>query len=283
MSIRTGPCPDSWLAIGCGTGGALCAEFEALDSTVQDAVAQAAVDYLWNFSGRKYGVCPVTVRPCRESCLNWNTTYRGHGRGSPYAGLPWFGGSGLMPALIGGEWFNLPCGNSCSGPCSCGPIEEIDLRGAVDSIIEVRLDGVALASSAYRLDNSRWLVRTDGGTWPDCQDMAGDPETDDGTFSVEYGIGVPVPAGGQLAAGTLTCELAKLICGSSSCKLPQRVREVTRQGVTISFDDMSSLWTNGGTGLFAVDSWLASVNVRRRGGGRVASPDYRPTRRQTSP
>lgn len=279
MSIRTGPCPGSWLAMGCNGSGILCAEYEALAPAVQAVVAQAAVDYLWNFSGRKYGVCPITVRPCRERCWT-GSTYRGPGWYT--RNLPWYGGA-LQPALIGGEWFNLsPCNEGCSGPCACGRVEEVDLAGPVDSIIEVKIDGVTLAESAYRLDNSRWLVRTDGGRWPECQAMGEDPDTiGSNTFEVTYGIGVPVPAGGQLAAGKLTCELAKLACGSSSCQLPQRVRDVTRQGVSISFDSMESLWTNGGTGLFLIDSWLASVNVRRRSGGRVASPDFRPARRAT--
>lgn len=285
MSLRSSVCPDAWLPIGCGTGGALsCTEYEGLDPVTQAAVLQAAVDYLWNWSGRQYGLCPVTIRPCRESCLDWNTTYRGHGRGNSYPGLPWYGGAGqLQPALIGGEWFNLPCGNSCSGPCSCGPVEQVDLGGGVDSVTEVRIDGVALASNAYRVDNSRWLVRTDGGTWPDCQDMSADPETDDGTFSVTYLNGVPVPPGGQLAAAALACELARQVCGGAGCKPPSRATRVSRQGVEISFDGLAEVWTRGSVGIFVVDTWLASVNTRRRGGGRVASPDYVPVRRTTSP
>jgi hypothetical protein len=282
VAIRSSVCPESWLPIGCGTDGALnCTEYDALDTITKTAVLQAAVDYLWNWSGRRFGVCPVVIRPCRESCFDGNTTYRGHGRGMGYPGLPWYGGYGLSPALIGGEWFNLPCGGSCSGPCSCGPIEQVDLGGGVDSINSVTVNGIELAESAYRLDNSRYLVRTDGGSWPDCQDMASDPmDAGSNSFAVSYNIGLQVPAGGQLAAGALACELAKAMCGSASCKLPQRVQRIARQGVEIMFDDMETMWSRGGTGIFLVDSWLASVNVSRRG-GRVASVDWKPTRRTT--
>lgn len=282
MSLRTAPC--DWPLAHCGepvTGEVSCAALDALDPALAEMIEEAAVSYLWNWTGQKFGLCSVTIRPCRETCLDWNTTYRGNGRGTGYPGLPWYGGDGLSPALIGGQWFNLPCGGSCAGSCSCGPVEQIDLGSGVDSVTSVMLDGVELSASAYRLDNNRYLVRTDGGTWPDCQDMSADPSTPgSNTFAVTYASGVPVPAGGQLAAGVLACQLAKAACGDAACKLPQRVQRVSRQGVELLFDDMSTLWTQGGTGLWIVDSWIASVNVSKRG-GRVASPDFRPVRRTT--
>jgi hypothetical protein len=157
----------------------------------------------------------------------------------------------------------------------------VDLGGGVDSINSVTVNGVELVESSYRLDNSRYLVRIDGGVWPECQDMAADPlDAGSNTFAVSYNIGLAVPAGGRLAAGALACELAKAVCGSASCKLPQRVQRIARQGVEIMFDDMETMWARGGTGIFLVDSWLASVNVSKRG-GRVASVDWKSTRRTT--
>lgn len=285
MAIRSSVCPGSWLPAYCSADGdpdTPCTAIAGLNADMAELVVQSAVDFLWNFSGKRFGVCPVVIRPCRESCFDGNTTYRGHGRGMSYPGLPWYGGYGLSPALIGGQWLNLPCGNSCSGPCSCGPIEQVDLGGGVDSINSVTIDGLELAESDYRLDNSRYLVRLDGGTWPECQDMASDPmDAGSNSFAVSFNLGLPVPAGGRIAAGVLACHIARGICGDGSCQLPARVTRASRQGVELTFDSLADVWKNGSTGLFAVDSWLASVNVSRRG-GRVASVNSITTRRRTT-
>lgn len=297
MSPRTGPC--NWPLLYCNdTPGQssdppesgiaalrTCSHLNSLDPAVAEIIEDAAVEYLWNWTGKQFGTCEITLRPCRKSCGDWFTTYRGFRWQG--VGLPFFGGMGgpLNPALIGGMWFNLPCGGGCNGDCSCGPIHEIKLPGPISHIVEVVIDGVALPSSAYRVDNYTKLVRIDGQDWPDCQDMNADPaEVGGNTFAVTYAIGTPVPGGGQLAAGKLACEMAKAACGGNGCQLPQRIQTITRQGVTTGFlDSFANLYTEGATGLWAVDSWVGSINGpgRRRGGGKVASPDVRPIRRTT--
>lgn len=261
-----------------------CSHLNSLDPAVAEMIESAATEYLWNWTGKQFGTCEVTLRPCRKACGDWWTTYRGF----RWQGvqLPWFGGWGagpVNPALIGGAWYNLPCG--CEGECSCGPIYEIELPGPVASVVEVVLGGVALPSSAYRIDNFRRLVRLDGHDWPVCQDMDADPAVPGtNTFAVTYSIGREVPAGGQIAAGKLACEMAKAACGSSNCQLPQRLQTITRQGITTAFlDSFTEMYTEGTTGLWLVDSWVGSINgpSRRRGPGRVASPDVRPPRRTT--
>ena len=85
--------------------------------------------------------------------------------------------------------------------------------------------------------------------------------------------GTPVPAGGQVAAGLLSLEMAKALAHDSSCKLPQRWQSITRQGVTITAQDLFEDLNEGRTGLWLVDSWVASVTQPKRVGGRVFSPD----------
>jgi hypothetical protein len=58
------------------------------------------------------------------------------------------------------------------------------------------------------------------------------------------------------------------------------VQRIARQGVEIMFDDMETMWARGGTGILQVDSWRASEKVSKRG-GRVASVDWKSTRRTT--
>lgn len=280
-SMRTQPC--DWPLLHCGEVGGICTSLSALDPTTAAGIEQAATAYLWNWTRRQFGTCPVTIRPCREQCVNGWTTYRG--RGGPSTNLPWYEGWGpLNPALIGGQWYNLGCGGSCnSDPCSCSYVPTVELAGPVASVSEVRLNGVVLTPTAYRVDNFRFLVRTDGGDWPVCQNMTSDPETDDDTFEVTYNIGVEVPAGGQLAAGILACQMAKAACGSAQCQLPQRLQTVTRQGVqSMLLDSYSTLYEFGTTGLWLVDNWVASIMAsNRQTGMRVASPDRRAPRRTT--
>ena len=266
MTVRVAPC--TWPVLGCGESDALdCSAFTTLSATMQTAVESAAVEYLWRWTGRRFGLCDVTVRPCRTNCNDWNSTFWGR----DYPGwIPQVGG--FIPAMIRGQWYNLGCG-TCGDVCSCSVMSSLVLPGPVASVSEVIIDGVVVDPTAYRVDNAKYLIRTDGGLWPVCQDMAA-PSGSDGTWSVTYQYGIPVPYGGQLAAGVLACELAKAFCNDSSCALPQRLRTVTRQGVTVavidSFDDIDK----GHTGIWAIDSWMSSVTRSPQPMG-IRSPDYK--------
>lgn len=119
----------------------------------------------------------------------------------------------------------------------------------------------------------------DGVIVHNCQNMSGDPLTDPDTFMVSYMRGRPAPPGGQLAAGTLACELAKMVCGDKTCRLPKRVTSINREGVTIDMiDSFSQMWKMGSTGLLVVDMWIASERIGQRGSTQIASPDRRPYR-----
>lgn len=290
-SMRTEPC--NWPLVYCGDGaesGAsgyeLCSSLASLTPQMAAIVERAAISYLWNWTRRQFGTCTVQIRPCRDQCNSLWTTYRG--RGWPTTNLPWFEGSPgpLNPALIGGQWYNLPCGGGCpQDDCSCQYVPTVDLAGPVASVTEVRLNGAILDPSAYRVDNYRYLIRTDGGDWPVCQNMVSDPLTDDDTFLVTYEIGVEVPAGGELAAGVLACQMAKAACNDKSCQLPQRIQQMTRQQVQVTvLDNYGSMYQYGTTGIWVVDSWVSSIMAsNRQTGMRVASPDVRPVRRTTAP
>jgi hypothetical protein len=283
VTVRTAPC--DWPLAHCGEPGSTCSSLDALNPSIAALISEAATAYLWNWTGRRFGLCEIALRPCRESCIQQYTTYRG--RGGMSANLPWFEGTmgAANPALIGGQWFNLGCGGSCgNNQCSCTYVAELRLPGPIDSVTGIYLDGTLLPASAYRVDNNGWVVRTDGGDWPACQDMNGNPLTDDGTFLITYLQGVPVPAGGQLAAGVLACEMAKAACSNGTCRLPQRIQTITRQGVTTAFlDSFDTLYKQGTTGLAMVDMWVASITgTAGRSGARAISPDTRGIRRTTS-
>jgi hypothetical protein len=288
MSIRVAPC--NWPLVYCGDGGegpTGCSSLNGLDVALAELIEEAAVSYLWNWTKKQFGTCEISLRPCKEQCLQQWTTYRG--RAGTNGNLPWTeGGMGpLNPALIRGVWWNLGCSGSCdTDQCSCTYVPTVNLPGPVDSVTEVWIDGVQLDADAYRVDNHSKLIRVDGGDWPACQDMLSDP-TVPGTdsFMVVFDQGVPVPAGGQIAAGILACEMAKAACRDNSCKLPQRLQSITRQGVTMTvLDSFSDLYEHGATGLWLVDNWVASIIGTEQHAARatVASPDYRNYPRRTT-
>src|SRR5690606_32115828 len=231
------------------------------------------VEYLWRFTDRQFGLCEATIRPCRRDCTE--------GLSSVFSGLPGQR-SPWTPALIGGRWVNLGCAAGCRDACGCGsatPALRFDLP--VYDVTAVEVDGELLDPATYRVDDHRLLVRQDGGRWPTCQDMSL-PLGGEGTWAVTFRTGSPVPPGGQVAAGKLALELAKAACGDKGCALPQRWQSITRPGVNITaaLDTFEGL-DQGKTGIWIIDSWVASVTQPTLGFA-IASPDLRPTGRRTT-
>lgn len=217
-----------------------CSSLADLDDEVRAMVEQAATDLLWAWTLQRFGLCSVTIRPCQrqDPCPPFRrSTFRGRG------------GSAITD-----RGFVVSCGcprDRCvhSGVILPGPIEKVD---------KVTVDGTVLTSDEYALLGGV-LVRVDGA-WPTYQDTL-KPSSETGTWEVVYTRGHPVPAGGQLAAGRLACELAKAYSGDASCRLPARVQSVTRQGVTASFMDPLETNPDVRTGIASVDMWVASTLI----------------------
>jgi hypothetical protein len=246
-----------------------CPTWSSLSPEQQQFALDVATELVWRLSGRRYGLCEITVRPCRQPCAQSAAA-----PAWPVGGYP---GGGFLPTLRDGQWINMVCGQ-CGDDCHCGTLCEVVLPGPVDSITSVKLDGVVLDPAQYVVFDHRTLARTGGECWPTCQDLTL-PDDEPGTWSVTYRQGIPVPPGGQAAAAVLACELGKACAGASGCRLPKRVQTVTREGVTLGFLDPMTFLQDGLTGLYEVDLWLRSVNPRGLAeGARVYSPDRRPPR-----
>ena len=84
-----------------------------------------------------------------------------------------------------------------------------------------------------------------------------------GTWWVTYLFGTPVPPGGVFAASVLACQIALNRCGGEGCTLPQRLKDVTREGVSMTFADPLEFLQRGEVGLYEVDLWLNSVNPNK--------------------
>jgi hypothetical protein len=285
VSIPVLECPGEW-SNDCGCPGshnycwprpdtACCPDLQITDTTpparvlLIERMLRMAVSVVHAFSARQFGLCPRTVRPCRDQCAE-------------------SGGTLLDPYILDGQWFNNAC-QTCVHDCSCGTLCEVTLPGPVHRILEVIVDGTVLLPSAYRVDNHRKLVAQGDVCWPTCQDLS-KPAGLPGTWTVSYLRGKPVPEMGLWAAGLLACELVKACTPgeAGACRLPSNVQSIVREGVSLDLEPFTLGGAGsdsfGRTGIPEVDMWLTVVNPRRTTGrSRVYSPDRRRPRRTTWP
>lgn len=239
-----------------------CEAWASYSNTVRDRATSWATYILWGLTGRRFGTCEVTVRPCGTGCnfyggyIYYPVTADGYGTQlNPYIGP-------------GGQWFNC----ACTAGCRCTARCQVWLPGPVASVTEVIVNGVVIDPSRYRIDNKDRLVGLDGQCWPECQDLNVESPAAD-TFQVTYVRGVPLPVAGQIAAGILACEFAKA-CAGTACSLPQNLASLTRQGIEVSTIDPTDVLQAGLTGLPDVDLFIRTVNPNQlQARPRVWSPD----------
>lgn len=239
----TGSFPDPCLTDG-----------EAVPQAIIDGAMQAASELMWAETGRRFGTCEVTIRPCKKNC-------------GPCADFDFFSFSDFyygftppfLPFLDGGVWVNLPA-CSCPDDCWCSRAQELPLPYPVCDVTEVEIDGEILAATGYRVDEFRTLVRTDGGAWPRCQSSAdlGEP----GTFGVTLTYGRPVPQLVKLATAELACQFIKT-CVNKPCDLPGGLVNLSRQGVSIAFIDPGEFWKHKKIGIAIVDLAIQTFNPHR--------------------
>lgn len=227
-----------------------CIDLGSLDPAVQAATGlglQIATDLLWPLSGRRYGLCEATIRPCRRECWPSGFGWGWWSSATGWGGWPW-------PANLGGGiWVNCGCGG-CGDSCACSPPQEVLLAYPVAEILEVVIDGVVLAPDAYLLYNHQILVRVDGGAWPTCNDLT--KTTGVGAWHISATYGIAVPPSGQLAVGALAIEIAK-DCAGAACALPRNITTITRQGVSQTFNQRTPRLVFG---IAMVDAFLATHN-----------------------
>lgn len=259
-SPGTGPCQPyiTQLDLCCVVSGAfpdpcLVEGLPIAQSKIDNAI-DAASELMYASTGRQFGLCTVKIRPCKTQCGPCDLPFFdnfGWGMNS----FPWY------PSFNNGVWTNInPC--ACEGnSCGCSPLSEVGLPYPSNCVNQVKVDGVILDPSEYRVDDFRTLVRLNGAEWPSCQDMALD-DTKVGTFSITVTYGRLVPNLVQLATAELACQLLKA-CVGASCQLPQRISSMTRQGITVGFLDTMQFLDKGRTGIYLVDLAINTFNPRR--------------------
>jgi hypothetical protein len=167
-----------------------------------------------------------------------------------------------------------PCGDACNcffDDCGCNRLPKAFLRYDALTVTEVDIAGVILEPDDYRLEGG-FLYRLDGGNWPCCQDLGAAVGEED-TFSVTITYGAAVPQIGLEAAKVLASELVRSCTPGETCALPQRVTNITRQGVSMTLLDPMTFLDQGLTGLYSVDLFLSTVNP---GGFRRPSSAWSP-------
>jgi hypothetical protein len=251
---EVGPCTD-WTS----TQDVFACYTDVVAGSCLTWAVTAATEVLYELTGRQYpGYCQSVIRPCSNlGC--W--------------------GPGGVQYLNRGHviWSGHGWQDENGDPCMCGAwLQKIILPGVAQHVVEVLISGQALPASSYRLDPNNELLRTDGGAWPICQNLAANGDQP-GTFQVTYSHGYTPPEIGRRAAAQLAHEFY-LACNGQACGLPSGVVELTRQGVRVT--RMLNLFEAGNTGLALVDSFLAAFKTCCP--TYVLSPDTYPTSRRTA-
>lgn len=269
---------------------ACCADWDSYSAELQTAAAEYGALMIWASTGRRFGLCSKTVRPCRRDCGDGFDTFGGWGGGYYWSEGTW------MPYIFNGVWRNCWCGTG-PGCYSCRPNCQVWLEPPVYSITNVYFSGSGIVDpSTYRVDDYQWLVRQgpavtgsgDTDCWPIFNNFnfpasgAGEP-FDNSVWQVTYQQGIPLPSVLSRAAGELACEYAKF-CLGQACRLPQRATSLSRQGVTVSLVNVEQFLEDGLTGIVTVDNVIRAFNpYRLTSRMKIASPDINPIRKTTWP
>jgi hypothetical protein len=147
---------------------------------------------------------------------------------------------------------------------------ELILPGPIAEPLEVIVADEEVDVCELRVDDYAYLVRLDGGNFH-------------GAWEVTYLKGEPIPPGGELIAGILACEYAKTVCNDPTCKLPKRLTTVAREGLTMGMIDNFTGLSDGFTGIWVIDDWIATNNAKLGPwkASTVSSPDIRRPRLTT--
>lgn len=268
MSPRTSPC--NWTPTIPTATGLCCTDInDPTQVTAHDIAVQVATNMIWALTGRQYGTCSITIRPCKpKNCdpITLSQLIYWDSRAYLTFGQPNLGVLNFFPTLMDGQVFNVSCGCP-SGCCKCKSDCEILLPGPVASITNVTVDGTTLDPSNYivyddsilSFSNNTVVFPSNNATCPGCQDynkVAGEV----GTWTVTYNIGIPVPAEANLAAGLYALEIFKALVNDKSCGLPQRVQQTARQGISTQYFNPTVLANEGLTGIPVVDTILRELN-----------------------
>jgi hypothetical protein len=267
-----GPC-DPWITIAdvraCGLD-----EATVPDSAVQFGIALAS-RVLWAKTGRRYGICRRTAKPCSTGEHDWAFVGISENRHDD---------------------MNQHVHRHQPGACRCW-LSALELPGPIAAVESVVYDGVVLPETAYAvkttghrarrvvlridLDSSgnpeRWWNHNDIYRDPTASVLPDLPDEISPAWQVTWHQGRAVPEEGQGAAAILAEQFARARCGGPCTEpISTGLTQVARRGSTRKYDPP----TKGRTGNPIVDEWIGSVNPfgRVRGSWPVRADTTEPRR-----
>lgn len=144
-------------------------------------------------------------------------------------------------------------------PTSIQYPKRLYLRGTpAHEVFSVHYGETLLDSSEYILFNKRFLKLSNGAIWNYACDQRG--------ITVDYSYGMLPPQAGILAATTLANELLILMGEGSDmnqCRIPERVRSVSREGISFDMVDPQEFMDDGRTGIWEIDLFIRTANPSR--------------------
>lgn len=165
-----------------------------------------------------------------------------------------------------------PCIGLAECACGCCKPNQVNLGvWPVTDLISVRSEGETVSGatllSTYHIDEYRYLVRNDGDTFPHGGSPSAisgsvyDAEDGDNRFvfevTVEHGMAVPRLL--TRATRALACQMVNACC-DLPCKLPERVTNISRNGISMSVASAEDLVRDGRTGIYEVDLAIQVFN-----------------------
>lgn len=235
IGTPTGPC-DNWGLTWADVSARGCASCGKIETAAQQGqILEQAVNVIWNATGRRYGVCSETLRPCL-----------GCDCGSEYneCGCYVYQRIDLDPAQAMGDVRSQP----------------------IQAIGFVNLLGVPLVvGTDYALGENRWLYRLPRGElWPACQDIGAVPAP----VEIEISRGNPPPRDLILSAVLpLARELAANDCKDPCSIDPTKVQAVQREGISFALISQGTAWKDGLTGDQGIDSAIMRACQDENTGG----------------
>lgn len=161
-----------------------------------------------------------------------------------------------------------PC---LSGFCHCGCTpNQIELGfWPVTELTSIRYQGETLEGADladFQINEFHYLARKDGEPFLSGNQFAPaggthDNEDDGYVFEVTFEYGLTVPRLIKRATKALACELLKGCgCLAGPCKLPEKVTNITRSGLSMTVTSAADLLEKGRTGIYEVDMAIKVFN-----------------------
>lgn len=168
-------------------------------------------------------------------------------------------------------WWSAPAGIPIQHRSAHYEPDSIRLPHPDVTAVTQILDNGSPFAGSWRLDGA-WLTRTDGYGWPACGDRV----------QVTYTFGIDPPPGGKASVVELASQLGIAAAPDCDmeCRLPSRVRSISRQGISLEITDPLEFVDKGRVGIPSIDMWVVSVNPKGRSQrARVWHPDQARARR----